>query len=432
MSFADNYLQKHALRGPLISTPPPSQLHCIVAIPSYKESGLVKCLDSLFLCDPSGVTTEVIVLINAAEDSKEEVLAVNRASYKEMQEWIRSHQRDDLIFHALYVDQLPAKHAGAGLARKLVMDEAVRRLGAAGNEKGIVLSMDADATVEKNYLTEVARHFDDKEVSGCAIYFEHPLSGEPSCAKASEDEKLEFSVESYSPEVYEAITNYELHLRYYLNAVRYTGYPYAFHTVGSSFAVLARTYCSQGGMNKRQAGEDFYFIQKVARLGTFTDLCSTTVYPSPRPSDRVVFGTGPDIRRQLENPGAPYLSYDFRLFEMLREFFACAGSLFEGDEAALIYPIHTLLLSYLKQTKYAEVLQEMRDNAASETTFVARFYRHFNMLWILKFLHWAEANGYGKVEVGEVAGRLLSELQYKEVPRKKRNLLSFYRKIDRI
>ena len=64
-----------------------------------------------------------------------------------------------------------------------------------------------------------------KTGTGCTIYFEHPIEGD-----------------EYPPEVYDAIIQYELYLRYYLQALRYTGYPYATHTVGSCFAVKASVY----------------------------------------------------------------------------------------------------------------------------------------------------------------------------------------------
>jgi hypothetical protein len=54
-------------------------------------------------------------------------------------------------------------------------------------------------------------------------------------------------------------------------------------------------------MSRRQAGEDFYFIQKVAMQGRYGECRTTRVHPSPRPSDRVPFGTGPDIARQIGN-----------------------------------------------------------------------------------------------------------------------------------
>ena len=66
----------------------------------------------------------------------------------------------------------------------------------------------------------------------------------------------------------EAIMKYELYLRYYRLALEYTGHPHAYHCIGSAFAVRTLDYVAQGGMNKRQAGEDFYFLQKLISAKT--------------------------------------------------------------------------------------------------------------------------------------------------------------------
>ena len=92
---------------------------------------------------------------------------------------------------------------------------------------------------------------------------------------------------------------YELHLRYLNLFSRFTGFPYAYHTIGSCFGVRAETYASQGGMNKRKAGEDFYFLHKIIPLGEFREINNTCVIPSPRESDRVPFGTGAAIGKYL-------------------------------------------------------------------------------------------------------------------------------------
>ena len=41
---------------------------------------------------------------------------------------------------------------GVGLARKTGMDEAVRRFDIINNPEGVILSLDADCTVEHNYF----------------------------------------------------------------------------------------------------------------------------------------------------------------------------------------------------------------------------------------------------------------------------------------
>ncbi|MEX0986537.1 MAG: glycosyltransferase family 2 protein [Bacteroidales bacterium] len=411
MGFADGYLQKPGSGERIISENPRTGLKNIIAIPAYNESGLNKCLDSLFLCDPPGSHSEVIVLINSSETSSHEIVERNRLTHRKALQWVEEHLRDDIRFHIVLKEGLPAKHFGAGLARKLAMDEAVRRFNMI-NQDGIILSLDADTTVRKDYLAAVADHFvRTPGTDGCSVSFEHPLEGN-----------------EFPQAVYDAIVNYELHQRYYIQAVRYTGYPYAHHTVGSAFAVKASACCRQGGMSKRKAGEDFYFIQKVAMQGHYTDCTSTRVFPSPRPSDRVPFGTGPDIARQIDNPDAPYMTSNPELFTHLRALFGMSGRFYRNaDPSAIKIP---LLKQYLDETGFLRELQEIRSNVASEATFKQRFYRKFNMFRILKYIHWAEGRGVSKCEISEAARTMLQLSDYPYSMENKRALLEEFRNIQ--
>ena len=65
-------------------------------------------------------------------------------------------------------------------------------------------------------------------------------------------------------------------------------------------AVRPEAYMKQGGMNRRKAGEDFYFLNKIMSLGGFGECAETTIYPSPRTSKRVPFGTGQAVLRNVE------------------------------------------------------------------------------------------------------------------------------------
>ena len=134
-------------------------------------------------------------------------------------------------------------------ARKMGMDEAVSRFAKINQEKGIIVCFDADCTCASNYLIEIEKAFEKYAPKAMSIRFEHPLSG----------------VE-YDQRIYDYITDYELHLRVYKNAINFAGLPYGYHTVGSSMAVSVMDYCKQGGMNKRKAGEDFY--AEVYSIGT--------------------------------------------------------------------------------------------------------------------------------------------------------------------
>ena len=402
MGFADAYLLKAGLREALIEPEPHSELKISVTIPVYNESGLERCLDSLFQAscngDPDGssgssgadVHAEVLILINAPQDAPLEILEQNLATLKSTRTWIQAHPHPCIDFHVWLDHSFGKKEAGVGTARKILMDEAVRRFSALERPEGIIASMDADAVVQSNYLEALVNHFNGDSSSsgsgpdGCSIRFEHPLSGD-----------------QFSPSVYEAITQYELHLRYYIQSVRSTGYPYAYHTVGSSFAVRAHIYCIEGGMNRRQGGEDFYFIQKVAQRGNFSQCNTTCVLPSPRPSDRVPFGTGPAVRR-LSGGEDPLMTYDPHPFAYLNELFMAIN---QPEQLTGTWP--EPLQSFLETQEFKEALKEIRSNSASASAFRKRFWRWFSMFRIMKFLHYARERGYPDVPVGKAAAEFL-------------------------
>jgi len=424
MSFADAYLLKAGLREALVSPEPHPGLHIIVTIPVYHESGLERCLDSLFRCTCEGSFTEVLILINAPAQASSKILDHNQATLEATLAWIREHSHPCMTFYVWLDHSFGKKEAGVGTARKILMDEAVRRFSFLGRPDGIIASMDADAVVQPNYLEALVEHFRGvgslagSGPDGCSIRFEHPLSG------------------SYSPSVYEAITQYELHLRYYLQSVRYTGYPYAFHTVGSSFAVRADIYCKEGGMNRRQGGEDFYFIQKVAQRGNFSQCNTTCIFPSPRPSDRVPFGTGPVVSR-LSAGGDPLLTYDPRPFGMLKELFNSIGEpgILSGLPESLTGSWPEPLQSFLESQDFKGALEEMQANSASEAAFRKRFWRWFNMFRIMKFLHFAREHEYPDIPVGKAAAELLRAIDPEHIGipsigKDLKKLLLIYRMLD--
>ncbi len=439
MGFTDAYLLKAGLREALIEPEPHPGLKISVTIPVYHESGLERCLDSLFQCscgahpdsepdglpdgEPgSGYRAEVLILINAPWDAPVAILEQNRATLETTRSWIEAHPHPSIDFHVWLDHSFGKKEAGVGIARKILMDEAVRRFSALERPEGIIASMDADAVVQPNYLEALVSHFEGgrfdghndgdhfESVSlagsgpdGCSIRFEHPLS-------ESEND----GPEKFPPEVYEAIAQYELHLHYYLQSVRSTGYPYAYHTVGSAFAVRSDIYCKEGGMNRRQGGEDFYFIQKVAQRGNFSQCNTTCVVPSPRPSDRVPFGTGPVISR-LTSGEDPLMTYDPRPFGMLKSLFEeieryglLTGSVPLTGWVQLIRSMPQPLQAFLEQQQFKAAMAEIRNNSASAPAFRKRFWRWFNMFRIMKFLHFARERGYPDIPVEEAAQRFLS------------------------
>ncbi len=103
----------------------------MVVIPCFNEPDLLGSLESLAICDPPGCAVEVIVVVNSSVNSIEEVRLQNQRTLEWASAWGRNHPE----VHLLHFPDLPAKHAGVGLARKIGMDEAARRFDEAGNPR---------------------------------------------------------------------------------------------------------------------------------------------------------------------------------------------------------------------------------------------------------------------------------------------------------
>ena len=414
----DYYFRRFGFCERQIATPPQADLSIVVVIPCFNEPDLIGSLETLWFCERPECSVEVIVVLNSPAGCSAEIRSQHQATLKIATAWIEQHRDLRLAFHALHFPELPRKHAGVGLARKIGMDEALRRFDDLGRTEGIIVGYDADCRCEANYLTAIERHFAQNTRSpGCSIYFAHPLSG------------------ALPPPVYEAIAAYELHLRYYIQALRYAGFPHAHHTIGSCMAVRAGVYCQQGGMNKRKAGEDFYFLHKIIPLGGFGDLTGTTVYPSPRPSDRVPFGTGKAVGDFLA--GREIKTYPLDAFLDLRKLFDDLPLIYrQGDKSA---DEHTgrmpeSVRSFLDQSSFSEAMKEIRRKTSSEPAFQKRFFRWFDGFRAMKFVHHARDRFYGERNVGEESAKMLAKLAPDRKPdtaMSLRELLEIYRALDR-
>ena len=385
------YLDKHQVFPLQIEQSPLADLSMVVVVPCHDEPDLCGALESLWLCDRAQRPVEVVVVINASETHPRGVHQRNEQTQIELRAWILRHSEPGLKFHVIYHPRLPAKHAGVGFARKLGMDEAVARLSKTGNKNGVIVGFDADCRCATDYLTQLEAHFDAHPASpGCAIHFEHPLTGDA------------------GDRVYDGIAHYELYLRYYQLGLRFACFPYAFHTVGSSMAVRAWAYTKQGGMNRRQAGEDFYFLNKIIALGAFTELRSTTVIPSARRSHRVPFGTGRAMTEWLAGKDRYQAVFAPDLFDELRQLFERIPDWFgnTASPSSLLEDLPPGIATYLSAQGFESKIQEIRANVARVDTFVTRFFRWFDAFRVFKFLRWRNAT-QGGVPLVEAVMELL-------------------------
>lgn len=373
----------------------PEDLAIIVIIPVFDDQDIFCTLESLSASRLSEGGVGVLVVVNHSEVCENEVKTRNCLLAKELKTWVRNKNVPGIWFEIVEAFELPSKSAGVGLARKIAMDRAACYFHQIGYPERPIASLDADTLVDADYLDEIIRFFHKNPVAGISIAYAHRLY---------DGECTEF--------VRDAIVKYELYLRYYQQALLYAGHPYAFTCIGSAFAVRASDYVEQGGMNKRQAGEDFYFLQKLISTGRFSHLSSIRVYPSARLSTRTPFGTGQAVRQIMEGQGE-YLTYHFEAFRGLRTFFGGIVGLYKSDSAELENYIRLqtpALQSFLLQVDAVGMIVEINANCASEKQFVKRFFDKFNAFRVLKYLNYAHSDFYLKTDILQAVHSLLMEL----------------------
>lgn len=417
MGFASAWLKDRALFPVLIKEAPAENTEVIVVIPSYDEPTITDLLNSLALCQEPDCKVEVIIIVNAPSDAGSESLKNNIESIVATEIWKKEYP--DRFFDLYVIDGSILRSEGwsVGLARKTGMDEAVRRFDFLNKPDGIILNLDADCKVKSNYFTAVYGEMHNrKDRSACSIYFEHPISGN-----------------EFTEQIYRSITLYELHLRYYLQGLAFTGFPYVQHTVGSAIAVKALHYVKAGGMNRRMAGEDFYFIQKLLPAGGFFNLYQTTVFPSPRSSARVPFGTGVTILRLTEGNNETLLTYNPEAFIELKLLFSLIGKIFicAIDDQKFAYPdLPPGISQFIGIEEWTTKIREIKSNTSGIQSFRKRFFGWFNMFKIVKYLNSVHSNLFEKKSVDECASELLKAIGIDFKSDDPAKLLEFYRLLE--
>ena len=372
MKHLKTYIERQKPEYLLTPIPSEAAADMVVVIPCYDEPGLFGTLENLRIADRPAANIATIIVFNSGAFAGEDVVAQNRTSYEESCLFAERCNEPGFSFFPLLFEDLPGKHAGVGLARKIGMDLAVEHFLRVGKSRGVIISLDADCTVSTNFLTTIQETFSrDKSLNATIHDFYHRIEEGGSL-----------------PET--AARQYEAYIRYFRSMLEYIGFPYYWHTIGSAFAVSADAYVKVGGMGRQQGGEDFYFLQKIFVLGNIRELKKARVFPMARISHRVPFGTGPSLQKIINEPEGNVRAYSPDSFHVLRQFFDMKDAFFGRDEQSIAFmtsELHPSLQNFLKEIGFPELMRECNQNSTSVVTFRKRFFHHFNAFRIIKYLN---------------------------------------------
>ena len=380
-----SYLSKHLTENYEIEWQANKGINNVIVIPAIAEydniEALLKSLsknDLVFF--PSSLILFVINnSLTSVDDIKEDnlnslnllrsIIGVNKIN-DFSKEIINSGLQVGLIDASSEGKELNTKQAGVGLARKIGMDLALTTFDYSKDTKNLIICLDADCEVSQTYLTNIVNDFNKNKHSVAVVNFEHPIDG--------------------TDEYNAAVICYEIFLRYYVAGLRFAGSYYAFHTIGSTMMCDHNAYIKIGGMSKRKAAEDFYFLEKLAKNNPINKIDSAKVYPSKRSSWRVPFGTGQRVTRFLSKTQDEYLLFDPAVFGILKEWLEIYNSDAISDPQDVLNQakeIHHELYYFLLQNNYPKQWEKILSNTKS-----GRQLTHQKKIWFdgfktLKLIH---------------------------------------------
>jgi len=407
VSFAKTYLERYASGSGVIEKTPDPDVFFMVVIPVCNEPDLHLTLDSIERTLPGQFSGEIILVINQSEADSEPIRVQNEITIEAIDQRVNQTLGNwsTLLINA---GDLPKGKAGPGLARKIGMDEAVYRFQQLDRPQGIIVSLDADTLVEPDYfsrLFELCQSYPD--LSSYVCYFEH------------QDRYASQSV-SYR----QAILEYEIYLWLTKLALRWAGYPGAIHSLGSAFGTRANTYVKVGGMGIQQSGEDFYFLQKCFKQGGLWELNSLRVYPADRPSDRVLFGTGPFIREYSQKHSKGFTKYSWRAFCDLREVLTQIQDLtYPLPDAGELFNVNWNEKPVVTTLDWEARIKRAASQAGDSKSFGKWLWRELDGFQMIRYLNVHQGITEAK-PVTETASHFLNEIECHGCSRDKKEILN--------
>lgn len=385
----------------------------VIIIPAIEEYENIKnLLGSLSCCDPTYFnSTLVLFVINNPDSSGPGIKGDNNKSLQLLKEIISGKPGDEfvekIILSGLQIcvvdasskgNELEENNSGVGLARKIGMDLALTVYDYTEGGKKILLCLDADCSVSQNYLTSIVNEFNNNNLSAATVNFEHNImsTGEKS----------------------DAIICYELFLRYYVMGLIYAKSDYAYHSIGSTMVCDHLAYIRAGGMNKRKAAEDFYFLEKLSKIYQIDNIISAVVYPSDRKSWRVPFGTGQRVTRFLARSHDEYLLFNPEVFEILKswlEVFRLEKLITSEQYLKAAIKIHGELYYFLIKNQFEEQWNKILSNAKSSKQLNLQKKLWFDGFKTLKLIHHLRDTSFPQVNMFDALDEMFNKLKFESV-----------------
>lgn len=300
------YIERYSEVSHLENFPTQKTYSYQTVIPAFEESPeFIKDFQKKF--DENHLLIVVINRPEHAQNNQQQVDLFEFIVKSHQKVWQENHyflfknkqNRADVLVVDCFTQALPSDQ-GVGLARKVGADLATLLWSKNIVSSRWISSTDADVQLPSNYFQAQADTLKNDKVLMYA--FKH--------------------IGEHQDSMVQCTKIYERALVYYVAGLKFAGSAYAYPTIGSIFSFDVEAYCQVRGFPKKSAGEDFYLLNKLIKVGNVFQTSKTyTLNIQSRFSDRVPFGTGPMVKKihQLSEPEIEFLYYHPKLFHRLKE-----------------------------------------------------------------------------------------------------------------
>jgi hypothetical protein len=354
------------------------QYDCVIVIPICNESML--CLHTVFK-NISAVNILIIAVVNSPKSPKNkkwqsdnqlfinEVCKNSDAQFKvgnNIQLYKYDNSNDILLIDRNSDGQQIDAKQGVGLARKIGCDVALKLYALDLIKCPWIFSTDADVILPENYFENSFLMSDD--YSTLALNFEH----------FSDDSRLN-QLQYY----------YDFKLRYYHAGIKYANTHYDYIPLGSTLVVSMMSYAQVRGFPKKNAGEDFYLLNKLAKIKPVYYEHDVVVKIQSRFSNRVPFGTGPALSKiNSLNSIDDYKYYNPQCFLYLKKWQKYLDSLYHNAVLKITTPEDLVLQGLYKFFNCQILFQKSSHQITSRQRWAQFIMQWFDAFRTLKAVHY--------------------------------------------
>ena len=337
----------------------------IICIPSYSEDKYIKkTLQSIKKQNKTLLkTTLIIIVINNGPNEHNKIISSNKKTIT----IIKLFKSLNICFVDAFSkgNELPKKYAGVGFARKIGLDLSLTFC----NKNTILCNLDADALISKNYLETIKQFYNKNNSSSAVVNFKH--------------------VPSKSNKINQSIKIYEQFLKITSKNLKSANSPYYYHSIGSTITCTSLAYASVGGMSKKIATEDFYFLESLAKYRSVEIIENILVFPSSRISERVYLGTGYRMKQSDSGFDLNKLFFDDSTFIILKKWLLLGKNCKDYKIQIVLSKAKNIdinLPKFLINEKIEFIWEGLQKSSPSNKHFELQFHRWFDALKTLRLL----------------------------------------------